>query len=233
MPLVGFKPTKARLVIEQNKESVLVMKVVVASGETVELTSGGTLESLAGILRIREHSNPQARRQGKVSGSLVFVDGDSRGAERIAPRFQINLAMNSRKFGAVLDLAKSGRLPTKFFIEAGERVGAFQSRGLTYDVTRKGRVKVWNTRSHRLLPVSNFSMILPIVVTEPAAGPNEQVVSLNQSAIEIALSDQVAELADDMLAFQSETKYTLTALIAIIGVIVVLLLVFNIVLVFK
>ena len=60
-----------------------------------------------------------------------------------------------------------------------------------------------------------------------------QVVALNQSAIEIAVSDQVAELADDMLAFQSETKYTLTALIAIIGVIVVLLLVFNIVLVMK
>ena len=33
MPLVAFKPTKARLVIEQGRESVLVMRVVVAKGE--------------------------------------------------------------------------------------------------------------------------------------------------------------------------------------------------------
>ena len=30
MPLVAFKPTKARLVIEQGRESILVMRVVVA-----------------------------------------------------------------------------------------------------------------------------------------------------------------------------------------------------------
>ena len=232
MPLIGFKPTKARLVIEQNKESVLVMKVVVATGEAVELSSGGTLEALGGVLRIREHRHPQGRQQGKVSGALVYIEAAGSGSQHSPAHFQITVAMTTRKFESILEMAMSGRLPTKFFVEAGARVGAFQSRGLSYDLTRKGRVKVWNTRSHRMLPVTNFSVILPIVVGD-AAVPAEQSLALGQSPMEIAISDQVAELADDMLAFQSETKYTLTALIAIIGVIVVLLLIFNIVLVVK
>jgi len=53
MPLVAFKPTKARLVIEQGRESVLVMRVVVAKGETVALAAGGRLEAITGFLRIR------------------------------------------------------------------------------------------------------------------------------------------------------------------------------------
>ena len=40
MPLVGFTPTKARLVLEENKESVLVMKVTLAKGESVALATG-------------------------------------------------------------------------------------------------------------------------------------------------------------------------------------------------
>ena len=39
MPLVGFTPTKARLVLEESKESVLVMKVALARGESVELAT--------------------------------------------------------------------------------------------------------------------------------------------------------------------------------------------------
>ena len=45
MPIVAFKPVKARLVIEQGRESVIVMKVLVAKNETVALASGGHLES--------------------------------------------------------------------------------------------------------------------------------------------------------------------------------------------
>jgi hypothetical protein len=208
------------------------MKVVVATGESVELSTGGKLETLGGVLRIREHRHPQARQQGRVSGQLVSIDAAGSGAEHNPAHFQVTVAMTSPKFQAILDLAMAGRLPIKFFVEAGARAGAFTGRGLSYDLTRKGRVKVWNTRSHRTLPITNFSVILPIVVGD-AATSAEQTISLGQSPMEIAISDQVAELADDMLAFQSETKYTLTALIAIIGVIVVLLLIFNIVLVVK
>ena len=56
MPLVSFTPTDARLVLEENKQSVLVMKVVLAKGESLELENGGSLETLAGVLRIRERS---------------------------------------------------------------------------------------------------------------------------------------------------------------------------------
>ena len=70
MPLVAFKPTKARLVIEQGRESVLVMRVIVAKNETVALAVGGRLESLAGFLRIRERKDERGRNE-KVVGSLM------------------------------------------------------------------------------------------------------------------------------------------------------------------
>ena len=56
MPLVSFNPTKVRLVIEEGKESVLVMRLVAAKGESVELATGGKLELLTGVLRIRERT---------------------------------------------------------------------------------------------------------------------------------------------------------------------------------
>jgi hypothetical protein len=46
----------------------------------------------------------------------------------------------------------------------------------------------------------------------------------------VATNAQVAELADDLLVFQSETKHTLTAVVSVIAVIGVLLLLVNIVL---
>ncbi|HEY5310680.1 MAG TPA: hypothetical protein VIK97_19350, partial [Casimicrobiaceae bacterium] len=70
MPLVGFRPTKARLIIEDSKPSVLVMKVVVYAGDTVRLATGDRLEELAGVLRIRSNDNG-ARNGAKDLGSLV------------------------------------------------------------------------------------------------------------------------------------------------------------------
>ena len=72
MPLVGFRPTKARLVIEDAKDSVLVMRCVVDPEDDVELASGGTLEGIAGVLRIRERGvNGNGRDKGL--GTLTFV----------------------------------------------------------------------------------------------------------------------------------------------------------------
>ena len=86
MPLVAFKPTKARLVIEQGRESILVMKVIVAKGETVALAIGGRLESTTGFLRIRERKEERGRNENKAVGSIVLggalefgvVDGKGR-----------------------------------------------------------------------------------------------------------------------------------------------------------
>ena len=72
MPLVGFRPTKARLVIEDGRESVLVMKVVLDAEDAVELSAGGTLAALTGVLRIRERRNG-AGNGGKPIGSMVYV----------------------------------------------------------------------------------------------------------------------------------------------------------------
>jgi hypothetical protein len=49
----------------------------------------------------------------------------------------------------------------------------------------------------------------------------------------MATNAQVAELVDDLLVFQSETRNTLYALIAVVAVIVVLALVFGLVLLFR
>ena len=108
MPLVSFKPTKARLVIENDKDSVLVMKVAVAKGETVELASGGRLESLSGVLRIRERKANGTRVNGAI-GSLIYIDESGRGPDFAPAKFQINLAMAADKFEPLLRVALSGR----------------------------------------------------------------------------------------------------------------------------
>ena len=49
---------------------MLVMKVALAKGETVELATGGRLESLIGVLRIRERKTNGTRGNGAI-GSLI------------------------------------------------------------------------------------------------------------------------------------------------------------------
>jgi len=238
MPLVSFKPTKARLVIEDGKDSVLVMKVAVAKGETVELAGGGRLEALSGVLRIRERRSIPARSNGAI-GSLVFIDEAGRGANYAPAKFQINLGMAADKFEPLLRVALSGRLPNKFFVDAGERVSARETRGLSYGHRRDGRTKVWDTTTFRSLPVTNFAMILPIEVPEPrengnGGGDGHGGVAVEQLPLEsMATNAQVAELVDDLLVFQSETRNTLYAMVAIVGVVVVLTLVFGLVLLFR
>jgi hypothetical protein len=234
MPLVSFKPTKARLVIEDGKDSVLVMKVAVAKGETVELSGGGRLEALSGVLRIRERK-ANARGNGAI-GSLVFIDETGRGTDYAPAKFQINLGMAAEKFEPILRVALSGRLPNKFFVDAGERVNAHETRGLSYGLRRDGRTKIWDTTTFRSLPVTNFAMILPIEVAEPRENGNGAAPPPAVEAIPIesmATNAQVAELVDDLLVFQSETRNTLYAMLAIVAVVVVLTLVFGLVLLFR
>ncbi len=233
MPLVSFKPTKARLVIEEGKDSVLVMKVAVAKGETVELSTGGRLEVLSGVLRIRERKANSIRTNGNAIGSLIFIDESGFGQQYAPAKFQINLGMAAEKFEPLLRVALSGRLPNKFFVDAGERVSARETRGMSYGLRRQVRTKIWDTTSFRTLPVTNFAMILPIDVPE-ARGNGADTAAADPHPIEsMATNAQVAELVDDLLVFQSETRNTLYAIIAVVSVVVVLALVFGLVLLLR
>src|SRR4030095_9648830 len=136
MPLVGFRPTKARLVIEDSKASVLVMKVVVYNGDSVRLATGDKLEELTGVLRVRSKDNG-TRAGANDLGSLVYIAESGFGADLSPAKFRINIALPGAKFDTLVRVALSGRLPTKFFVNAGERISRTESRGLGYE-TRGG-----------------------------------------------------------------------------------------------
>jgi len=244
MPLVGFRPTKARLIIDDSNDTVLVMKVVVADSESVELASGGKLDALTGVLRIRERKEGETRNGGV--GSLVFIEETGEGPDRVPAKYQINISMAPDKFKALLRVAVNGLLPTKFFVDAGERVSKTETRGLTYWVGAGGRTKVWDSESHRSLPITKFSMILPIELLAQrgesgraqAALPAQEGAALLAPPHEtvpvesVATNAQVAELVDDLLVFQSETRNTLYALMWVVGIVAVLALVFGIAIVY-
>jgi hypothetical protein len=231
MPLVCFTPLKARLVVEQGKASVLVMRVVVTQGDGVELANGEALERLVGVLRIREHPGFQGRAEGRASGTLVYVNGGSGGTSSEPAKFQINISMAQDKFDTLFKLALAGRLPARFFVDAGVRTVGRGTRGLTH-VTRRGRrIKQWDTTAFRILPVTNFVAILPVAVAmaEPVApgqGPEYPLPGLD-AAESPATNAQLAELADELLVYHGETRATQNAIIAALVVIVLIVLATN------
>ncbi len=231
MPLVCFTPLKARLVVEQGKASVLVMRVVVTQGDGVELANGEALERLVGVLRIREHPGFQGRAEGRASGTLVYVNGGNGGAGGEPAKFQINISMAQDKFDTLFKLALAGRLPARFFVDAGVRTVGRGTRGLTH-VTRRGRrIKQWDTTAFRILPVTNFVAILPVAVAmaEPsplAHGPEYPLPGLD-AAESPATNAQLAELADELLVYHGETRATQNAIIAALVVIVIIVMATN------
>jgi hypothetical protein len=246
MPLVGFRPTKARLIIEDSNDTVLVMKVVVADSESVELASGGKLDALTGVLRIRERKDGETRNGANPVGSLVYIEESGEGPDRVPAKYQINISMAPEKFKALLRVAVGGLLPTKFFVDAGERVSKTETRGLTYWTGAGGRTKVWDSESHRSLPISKFSMILPIELLAQRNENNRTQPALSTEAASplalphdnvpvesVATNAQVAELVDDLLVFQSETRNTLFALMWVVGIVALLALVFGIAIVYR
>jgi hypothetical protein len=217
MPLVGFRPTKARLIIENNKDSVLVMKVVLDADDAVELSTGGMLKDLVGVLRIRERKLNGAGNGDKAIGSMVYVAEANGDTGLAAAKFQINVAMATDKFATLLRVANAGRLPTKFFVDAGERPVRGEAKGLGYRMRVGARVKVWENHTHRTLPVTNFVMILPIDV--PAGSSEAHAVSVDVPPVAVATNVQVAELMDDMLVFQSDTRTTMFGFVCVLAVV--------------
>ena len=171
------------------------MRVVVAKGETVELATGGRLESMTGVLRIRERKDERGRNENKAVGSLVFVPAAGDGDERSPAKFQINISMSAAKFEPLLRVAMSGRLPTKFFVDAGERVSARETRGMCYAIRAGVRTKFWDNKRYRTLQVTNFAVILPISVPDAPESPAfEEDRAIAES---LSTNEQVAELVDD------------------------------------
>jgi hypothetical protein len=223
MPLVGFKPNKARLIIEQGNETILVLRIVAARDERVLLATGGNLQSLIGVLRIREHSDRRSAKSGRATGSIVHIPAVGNGADARPARFQINIAMSAEKFDMMMRLAAAGKLPAKFFVDIAGRPGALGARGFGY-VMRGGRkVKFWDTARHRQLPVTNFTMILPVEMHDPGVDPWDDAETQASAPASPATNVQVAELADDLLVFQSETKHMLNGLVIAVVVICVLI----------
>ncbi|MBK9114544.1 MAG: hypothetical protein IPM22_02605 [Betaproteobacteria bacterium] len=234
MPLLGFRPTKARLVMEDDKDSVLVMKVVLDGDDAVELATGGTLQDLAGVLRIRERRNHAANGHGPI-GSLVYVAEAGAGSGDAPGKFQVNVAMAADKFGTLLRIANAGRLPTRFFVDTGDRKAGADAGALGYRMRSGTRVKVWDNHAHRTLPVTSFVMILPIdVPTAPAAGAHAAgVVAADPALPAPATNAQVAELMDDMLVFQSDTRHTMFGVLLVLGIVAVAALLVGIAVFFR
>jgi len=214
MPLVGFRPAKARLVMENGKESVLVMLVTLDDDDAVDLVTGGALRDLSGVLRIRERkANGNGNGNGPI-GSVVYVAA-ARDTQATTPaKFQVNVNMAADKFATLLRVANAGRLPTKFFVDAGVRKGP-EAKALDYKMRGGVRVKIWDNHAFRILPVSNFVMILPIDVPSQVAA----VTPSDATAFAPATNAQVAELMDDMLVFQSDTRNTMFGLVCVLGVV--------------
>ena len=210
MPLIGLRPTKARLVMEDNRDSVLVLKVVLDDDEAIELSTGGALKDLAGVLRIRER---RAAGNGSI-GSVVYVASGS--DPRQAPaKFQVNVAMAADKFATLLRVANAGRMPSKFILHAGARGGA-DAKALAYRMRSGERIKAWDNHAFRTLPVTNYVMILPMEVAPLGTGA---MIADPASPMAPATNAQVAELMDDMLMFQSDTRTTMFGFACVLAIV--------------
>jgi hypothetical protein len=230
MPLIRLKPHKARVVIEDGSEMILVLKVTLHRGENVELASGGRMDLMHGMLRIRERGGLLARTDSKVNGRLTFVPETTSGGNRAPAEFQVDVPLGPREFRVLLDLGRAGRLPHKIFMQAGERTIA-GPRGVTYRAKNGRTTKYWDNVAHRRVPVSNLTFVVPVDVANAGAAParngrrddddldpfDDDEARDDEDAKSFASSAQVAELADELIVFQGETRHLLTAILAVVG----------------
>jgi hypothetical protein len=232
MPLVGFRPTKARLIIEDAKESVLVMRCVVDPDDSVELASGGTLETLSGVLRVRERSGSgNGNGRDKNLGALTFVPESGNGGDITAGKFQISVHLSTDRFATILRAINAGHLPAKFFVDVGSKHDAHAEAPAFGFRSRAGtRIKHWNNVEHRVLPVGSCVMIMAL---ETAPLPSAALPLGDVEVASVATNAQVADLVDDLLVFQAETRNTMLGVLAVLGVVAVTSLAIAVVLLFR
>jgi hypothetical protein len=115
-------------------------------------------------------------------------------------------------------------MPSKFILHAGARGGA-DAKALAYRMRSGERIKAWDNHAFRTLPVTNYVMILPMEVAPLGTGA---MIADPASPMAPATNAQVAELMDDMLMFQSDTRTTMFGLVCVIGVVAVAALVIAI-----
>lgn len=230
MPLIRLKPHKARVVIEDGAEMILVLMVTLNRGESVELASGGRLELMKGMLRIRERGGLLTRADGKTNGRLTYVPETVSGSNRAPAEFQVDVPLGPREFRVLLDLGRAGRLPHKIFMQAGERTIA-GPRGVTYRVKSGRTGKFWDNVAHRRVPVSSLTFVVPVDVANAGGGAagnarrgdedfdpfDDDDPREGDDEKSFASSAQVAELADEFIVFQGETRHLLTAILAVAG----------------
>ncbi len=230
MPLVGFRPTKARLVIEDAKDSVLVMRCVVDPDDEVELASGGTLEAIAGVLRIRERGvNGNGRDKGL--GTLTFVPESGTGNDANAAKFQLSVNFSADRFAAVMRAIYAGHLPAKFFVDVGGKRDAKEEHPALGFRSRAGvRIKHWDNLAHRVLPVASCVMIMALDAVPASV---ETLPLVDGELASTATNAQVAELVDDLLVFQADTRHTMMGFVAVLAVVAAAALAIALVLLFR
>ena len=230
MPLIRLKPHKARVVIEDGVEMILVLMVTLARAESVELASGGRMESMKGMLRIRERGGLLTRADGKTNGRLTFVPESSSSSGRGPAEFQVDVPLGPREFRVLLDLGRAGRLPHKIFMQAGERT-IVGPRGVTYRASKGRTGKYWDNIAHRRVPVTSLTFVVPVDVANAGRGASRNARYEDEEEEfdrddeddrrdhqrSMASSAQVAELADEMIVFQSETRHLMWATLAVVG----------------
>jgi hypothetical protein len=139
--------------------------------------------------------------------------------------------MGPDKFATLLRVANAGRLPTKFFVDAGGRPALGETMALGYRMRASERVKVWDNHTHRTLAVSNFVMILPIDVAAMAS--DAAAGSEAMPTVAVATNAQVAELMDDMLVFQSDTRTSMFGLVCVLAIVAMATLAIGVALFFR
>ena len=230
MPLIRLQPHKARVVIEDGAEMILVLMVTLNRGESVELASGGRMETMKGMLRIRERGGLLTRADGKTTGRLTFVPESASGSNRAPAEFQVDVPLGPREFRVLLDLGRAGRLPHKIFMQAGERTIAGQ-RGVIYRARDGHTGKFWDNVGHRRVPVSSLTFVVPVDVANAGKSRSRDArhdddefdpyedddPPSRDETKSYASSAQVAELADELIVFQGETRHLLTAILAVVG----------------
>ncbi len=232
MPMVGFRPTKARLVIEDAKDSVLVMLCIVDPEDSVELASGGTLEEISGVLRVRERSGSgNGNGRDKVLGALTYVPASGSGGDAGAGKFQISVHLSVDRFASILRAINAGHLPAKFFLEVGNKRDARdESPAFGFRSRAGARIKHWDNVAHRVLPVASCVMIMALETTPLVVGAASHVEG---EIVGAATNAQVAELVDDLLVFQAETRHTMMGFVAVLGVVAAAALAIALVLLFR